>query len=367
MFPALLLRWEADLGWSKVDLTGALALAVLASGVASPFSGRLIDRGWGPQLMACSAALGGCGLLVLSQVTTLSAFYTCWLVIGLSLSGCLYEPCFALVTRARGSEAKRSIVVITLFAGFAGTLSFPLTHLISDAHGWRTTAAVFAVGVITVVAPMLWAGARRVEAGGHALRTAAPPETATDRPFLQRPAFWLLAAGFSLLAVVHGATLHHLLPILAESGWSADAAVFAAACIGPSQVAGRLAMVAVGHRVSNHALTVTACLAIGLSVVLLQLSTGAPVLLGLAILAFGGAYGTVSILRPVVARDILGGAQFGAKSGALALPYLVGSALAPFLGALVWRVGGYATLLPCLAGLAAVGCALYMRAHRSPR
>ncbi|MEM6988431.1 MAG: hypothetical protein AAF499_18095, partial [Pseudomonadota bacterium] len=200
---------------------------------------------------------------------------------------------------------------------------------------------------------------------GKAQVQAESTATPTELHFLRRPAFWLLAMGFSLLAIVHGAVLHHLLPILDESGLSADAAVLAASCIGPSQVAGRLAMVAIGSRMSNRGLTIASCCLIGSAVVLLNIGATTPIVLALAILCFGGAYGTISILRPLVAREILGGLRFGAKSGALALPYLVGSASAPFVGSLVWLVGGYDLLLTLLAILAVAGCLLYVLASRT--
>ena len=76
-------------------------------------------------------------------------------------------------------------------------------------------------------------------------------------------------------------------------------------------------------------------------------------LIVLFVLIFGSAYGTVSILRPVLAREILDGTSFGAKSGALALPFLAGSAVAPYLGSIVWSIGGYTLML----GLAvAINC-----------
>ena len=47
LFPALLLEWERDLGWSKTELAGALTLALVISALLGPVTGRLIDRGFG--------------------------------------------------------------------------------------------------------------------------------------------------------------------------------------------------------------------------------------------------------------------------------------------------------------------------------
>lgn len=363
-FPALLVHWEDDLDWSRVDLMGAITTAVLLSGVASPLCGRFIDRGEGAALMATSAALGGLCLLALSQVTTLFAFYALWGLIGVAMAGCLYEPCFALITRARGADAKNGIVLVTLVAGFAGTISFPISHALTKATQWQTTAVVFGLVAIIVAAPILWLGARAVD---HTSKSASNPSTQPQvkaNRFLRLPAFWLLAIGFSFIAFVHSATLHHLFPILIEQGFTREDAVFAAACIGPSQVAGRLAMVAAGRHATHRALTLTAFALIFFSVLLLQLKITSTLVLLIAIVCFGGAYGTISILRPLVARDTLGETHFGAKTGALALPYLASSALAPLIGALIWRVGGYGVLLTVLGGFIALGALLYWFASR---
>ena len=167
VFPALLLRWEQDLGWSKADLTAAITMAVLVSAVASPLTGRIIDRGYGATLMAGSALLGGAGLdRALSFVAELWQFYAVWLVIGLAMTGCLYEPCFAIVTRARGAKARDGIVLITLVAGFASTISYPTVYTLAEAMGWRATIQVLAVVVIAAVVPILWYGGRLLDAGG---------------------------------------------------------------------------------------------------------------------------------------------------------------------------------------------------------
>lgn len=364
VFPALLLRWEQDLEWSKVDITAAITLAVLISAISAPFTGRIIDAGRGPLLMAGSSVLGGIGMLMLSQVTMLWQFYCIWFIIGLAMSGCLYEPCFALVTRSRGTEAKRGIIVITLAAGFASTISFPVIHSLAEAYGWRIAVISSGLMVIFVVAPLLWVGANGLE------RARKPEEPAariakTRDDFLKRPAFIFLALGFGLIALVHGATLQHLLPILNEHGLSAEMAVLAASFIGPMQVAGRLAMMASEKYTSHYGVAVWAFLLLGFSVVLLMVSGTSPVFLSGFVVLFGGAYGTVSILRPLIAREVLGTHNFGAKSGALALPYLAGAAFAPYLGALVWGYAGYFVMLSLLAALTMLACAMLIAAHRA--
>jgi len=364
VFPASLVRWEQSLGWSKADLTGAITLAIFTSAFASPLAGRFIDRGKGPLLMASSALLGGITLAMVSMVTLLWQFYLAWALIGVCLAGCLYEPCFAIVTRARGAKAKQAIILITLIAGFAGAISFPSSYSLAEAFGWRNALRIFACAVIFIGAPLLWLGASSIEQNGNGRTAGQPDQTHSRHRLLMLPIFWFLGVGFALLALVHGVALHHLLPLLFERGVASEAAVIAASFIGPMQVAGRLAMMAAEKHVSNNGIAITCFLVMGCSILMLIGASTTPALLVGFVILFGGGYGVLSIIRPVIARDILGQQNFGAKSGALAVLYLAGSASAPFLGSLIWQVGGYALVLPSLVVLAAVGLGLYLTANK---
>ncbi len=363
-FPALLLHWEQDLGWSRADLTGAITLAVFVSAFCSPLYGRLIDAGKGAQMMSGASVLGGICLLLLTLVEFRWQFYLVWAVIGLCMSGSMYEPCFALITRARGANARRAIIFVTLVAGFAGSLSFPVAHGFAEAFGWRSAVVFFGLTAIFAVGPIMWFGAAAVEEAGAHRHVASPELSLVESSFLRSPVFWCLALGFGLGAVMHGITLHHLLPILDEREVHPEVAVLAISFIGPMQVVGRLAMMAAQRRVSKHGIAIACFVLMGLSIGLLIGAASMPLLLVGFVVLFGGAYGMVSIIRPVIARDLLGERQFGAKSGALALVYLAGSASAPFLGSLGWGLGGYAMVLPSLLLLAALGLALYQAAHK---
>lgn len=357
-FPALLLRWENDLGWSKPQLTGAITLALLCSALCSPLAGRIIDRGFGPHLMAGCGLVGAVALFALSYIETLWQFYLLWGLIGSTLSGCLYEPCFALITRAFGQRARQSILLITLIAGFASTLSFPGAHALADQYGWRFTVQCFAVIVLLTGVPALWFGAFRVESQVQETQKAKVLEWRSV-PQLLTPVFMYLALAFGLLAMVHGVTIHHLLHILIDRGLTLGTAVVIASLIGPMQVAGRLAMLAINDHASNFAIANACFVALTLSIVLLLAVSQYAVLAFGFVLLFGAGYGMVSVIRPVVAREVLGTADFGLKTGLLAFFYLVGSATAPYVGSVIWSFGGYNLVLSAQIGLALAGLVFF--------
>ena len=344
IFPALLLRWENGFDWSRIELTGAVTLALLVSAVCSPFVGRFIDGGIGPKLMAGGALVGGVCVYLLSFSNALWQFYLLWAVIGAAFSACLYEPCFILITRAYGEEAKKGIILVTLVAGFASTVSFPMAHIIAEQWGWSMVTRCFAIVVLAAGVPILYVGAAIVERDGHGI-----VKRRRDQPraivFLHNPVFCFMAIAFALLALVHGATLHHLLPILSDRDLAIGSAVLVASLIGPMQVVGRLIITALSNRLS-HKLTAYSCfLFVGIAIVLLYFSKfGFSVAVTFA-LVFGSGYGVVSIIRPVIARDLLGDQHFGAKSGFLAFFYLIGSAAAPYTGSLIWAIGSYDLVL----------------------
>lgn len=341
-FPALLPHWEADLGWSKTQISGAFTCALIVSAVAAPLAGRIVDAGHGGALLTASPLLGAVGLVLLSQATSPWAFYAAWLVIGLAMAGGLYEACFAFVTHVFATRAKSHITTITLIAGLAGTVSFPAAHGLSEVFGWRGAVIAFALAAAFIAVPLSFLAAR----------LAPPPSTAVQNPdesqaasnlslALRSPVFWLIGTAFALVALAHGIVLTHLLPLLDDRGIHKEAAVLAAAMIGPMQVAGRLAMMAIEDKVTISTVAALSFASMACAVAALYGTAFVAVLLVVFVVLHGAGYGVTSIVRPVVTAEFLGRAQFGVISGALAIPYMGMAAAAPTIAALIWSAGGY--------------------------
>lgn len=360
-FPATLLIWEADLGWSRSDLTLGFAIAIFASAAISPIVGRMVDQGYGPIVMGWGTVLAGGCLILLTQAQSLGQFYMAWGLIGLTQAATLYDVCFAIVTRAHGAQAKQRIVAITILAGLAGTISFPLVSWLAGVLGWRLAFQVIGIAVILFLAPLQLFGAFYMHLEGE---DDVPPASVSKNDFLKSPRFWILGLAFATIALTHGAILGHLLPLLAERGVPTWTAVTFAAAVGPMQVVGRLALMASGDRLGSHGQTIVSFTMVTVAALILLYAGTGVTLLAVFVAFFGAGYGLTSILRPVIARDVLGQTDFGAKAGSLATIYLLAAGSAPYLGARLWQVGGYDLMLMVLIALSVLGLTLYGFARR---
>ena len=366
-FPALLLEWESDFGWARTEIAVAFSLTLVASAVFAPIVGRGIDRGFGKWIFTGSAAVGALLLVLLTSVSMLWQFYALWIALGMAMSGCLYEACFAILTRTLGSQAKRAITLVTLVAGFAGTVSFPGIHFLMERFGWRTAIQLYAVVVLGVAVPLIWWGCRGMENQGEGTGALASPKTAESLQILKNPAFWFLGLAFAAFALDHGVLLTHILPLLNERGLAPEMAVFAASMMGPMQVVGRLMMVGVERHVSAFFITAACFIALALAALSLIPVGSFSGLVVVFVLLHGAGNGVASIMRPVITAELLGQKNFGVISGLIASFFIGAMAAAPTISALVWEWGGYDWVIWLAFGAAALGLFLYLGASALTR
>lgn len=354
-FPALILIWERDLGWSKAELSGAFTLALLVSAVLAPFVGRLIDRGFAERVFAGGAALGALFLAALSAATALWQFYLVWFGLGIAMAASLYEACFAVLTCALGRQAKRGITTVALIAGFAGTVSFPSAHVLSSWLGWRMAVLVFAAAVAFVATPLIIVACRAASIPPDINAAPVSPKLGGAMHVVKRPAFWWLAVLFAAVALNHGVLLTHLLAILDTRGIEPGLAVLAASMIGPMQVFGRLVMITLGRHASTLSVFIV-CMAATAIAALSLLNAGVSMTLLFCFVALQGAgYGVTSIIRPVFVAERLGLRNFGTMAGLLAIAFVGGSAIAPTVAAIIWNAGGYDPVIWFAFAMSALG------------
>jgi len=220
---------------------------------------------------------------------------------------------------------------------------------------------------VLIAAPLMYLGAREIEASRSMSLTEKSDANGYSRAFMKQPEFWFLGLAFACGALLQQITINHLLAIMADRNVVRDISILAASFIGPMQVAGRIAIVVAGSRASNHLVAIFSFLAMGASIVTLSMvQSGFGFIVAFTVL-FGAAHGVVSVVRPGLTWDILGGENIGAKMGFLAAMFFLGGAVAPLTGSLIWKAGGYDTVLVTLVFLAILGLCLYLAAHRNAK
>ncbi|NYT25280.1 MFS transporter [Alcaligenaceae bacterium] len=365
--PAVLaVPMAGDLGLSTPTVYAAFSGALGASALIGPWAGRMIDRHSGRVVLIGTSLLFSLGLILLGLAQGLWTMVAAWLVIGVAMGAGLYDAAFSSLVRLYGSNARGAITGITLLAGFASTVGWPMSAWMEAVSGWRGACFGWAAMHLLIGLPLnAWlpkapAGATAEEpAAGDAPATVPAPALEPDR---QGWTIGLVAFVFAAAWFISTAMATHLPRILEASGASLAAAVGIGALIGPAQVAGRLLEFGFLRRVHPLLSARLAALThpLGVAVLLVAGPAMAP---AFAIL-HGLGNGILTIAKGTLPLALFGTQGYGARQGWLMMPSRVAQALSPFIFGLALDAwGANALWLSGAIGVAAFGALVLLRAR----
>jgi predicted MFS family arabinose efflux permease len=334
-------------GVPRAWVFAAFSGALLLTAALGPWVGRLIDRRGGRGVLAVSNIVFSIGLAVLGASNGIAIQCVAWAVLGLGMALGLYDAAFATLAEIYGRDARGPITGITLIAGFASTVGWPLSAFLDAQFGWRGTCFVWAAMHVVIGLPLnLLLLPRSSGAASHDQHAPASWEP--------RREMFLLAYVFAAAWFVTGAMAAHLPALFEMMGSTTVQAVAAAALVGPAQVAARLAEFIIMRRI--HPLVSARIAAsmhpIGAAVLA---AFGAPAAAAFALL-HGAGNGLLTIARGTVPLALFGPVNYGARTGLLGAPARAAQAAAPLLFGLlldsmgVWVLAVSAGL--CLSALA---------------
>jgi MFS family permease len=339
----------AAAGVSRAWVFGAFSASLLITAVLGPAVGRVIDRHGGSGILVASNVVLAIGLLALSISNGVAILLAAWALLGVGMALGLYDAAFATLTGLYGREARGPITGITLIAGFASTVGWPLSAFLDAEIGWRGTCLAWAVMHLLIGLPLNLLLIPRARFHAESKQEIA----ASWKPI--KPMV-LLAYIFAASWFVTGAMAAHLPSLLERLGASATQAVAASALVGPAQVAARL--IEFTFMRNAHAL-------VSARIAVLMHPTDAAILAfvgspaaAIFTLLHGAGNGLLTIARGTVPLALFGPEGYGARTGLLGAPARAAQAAAPFLFGLLldqmgrgvlWVSGGL-----CLSALAAL-------------
>ncbi len=365
--PAMLaVPMARDLGVRTPTIFAAFSAALVVSAVLGPLAGRLTDRHGGRPVLVANSIVFAAALALMAVAQEPFALFAAWLVMGVAMSAGLYEAAFSTLVHLYGKSARSAITGITLIAGFASTIGWPLTAWLELEWGWRTACLTWAGLHLLLGLPLNWrlpGEPQTRDAPTPAARTevvaeVAPATLQPNPAGIRTPV--LLALVFAITWFISTAMAAHLPRLLQSGGVPLATALVFAGLVGPAQVAGRLLEYGLLRRI--HPL-VSARLAglmhtLGaLAFLMFGVPAGA-----VFTLLHGAGNGVLTIAKGTLPLVLFGSQNYGARQGLLMVPARFAQALSPWLfGLAIDRFGAGALWFSAVLGLIGFAALLLLR------
>jgi MFS family permease len=344
-----------EFGLSTSWVFGAFSVALVLSALLGPAVGRAIDLRGGRGVLTVSNLVLAAGMLMLAAAPGPAMLASGWVVLGVGMAMGLYDAAFATLAGLYGRAARGPITGITLIAGFASTIGWPLSAVMEEAIGWRGACVAWAALQLLVALPL----------NRFLVPPAPPPEkapaTVQDGPPPPRFAMPLLAFVFAATWFVTGAMAAHLPAMLHQAGATPALAIAAAALVGPAQVAARVLEFSLLRRF--HPLVSARLATLGHPIGVAALAIFGPAAAMAFTLLHGMGNGVMTIAKGTLPLAVFGPAGYGARQGWLAAPARLLQAAAPVVfGLLLERAGiGVALLVTSACTLSAFVALMLLR------
>lgn len=355
-----------DLGISRSMVSMLYTIGTLAGSFALPFIGRQIDRR-GPRLMVGLIA-GGFGLACIYMGFVWNALM---LGLGFVAIRMLGQGSLALVSQNVINQwwvRRRGTVmgVSGLFMSLLGVGGFPnLINWLIPQYGWRQTYMILGLLLLGVMVPLgLLFFRDRPEyyglrpdggwRGATSLNQPEPdlPEEAWTLPEARRTAaFWVMALGLALIALLTTGLFFHMVSIFADNGLPTTVAASVFVPIALSTALVQLGSGILIDRIPLRFILATALFFQATALILVQLLSSVPVAMLYGVI-MGATTALMATVHNVGWAVFFGRAHLGSISGFATTILIAGSSLGPLpLGVARDLTGSYNLALTALAVL----------------
>ncbi|RUU32749.1 MFS transporter [Mesorhizobium sp. M6A.T.Ce.TU.002.03.1.1] len=343
-----------EFAWPEQWVFGALSASLLVGGLFAPTAGRWADRFGAGRVMTFGSAAAAAALVACALAPGRVTFVLALMAMELASAFVLYSAAFVAIVQVGGARAQRSITHLTLIAGFASTLFWPLTAALHEYLTWREVYLVFAGINVAICLPIhAWLArlSHRTDESASpipaAIGSAGGAVASRDRSRV----FLLMLGGFAVEGFVLSSILVHMVPLTTALGLG-SAGLVVTTLFGPSQVASRLINMLFGGRLAQAWLAVIGATLLPLGLVALLATTPSVAGAIAFVILFGLGSGLASIVGGTLPLELFGRERYGARLGWVTAARQFSSALAPF--ALAMAMAGMG-IQPSLWLTAAVG------------
>jgi predicted MFS family arabinose efflux permease len=361
--PAISQDFGIGLDWFFAVFT----LGLLLGGFAAPLVGREIDRKGARTVMVAGSVAATLSLVACAVSPTIWTFTAAVVMMEVAACLVLYEAAFAGLTQMFRHDARQRITAISLIAGFASTIFWPLSQWLLLLIGWRWTFGVFALAHLVVCAPLHWAMLKEALPIGDRPKgeTSADDEPVVLEGADRKRALIFYTAAICISGIVYSSFPVHMLRIIENEGFTPQAAALVAMVMGPAQVIARIVEISAGQRfdaITTGRVALGALVACTLLLIATNGWTPGAVLFAAL---YGVSQGLITIARGTVPLQLFGVRGYATLVGKVTGLRFVVNAFGPFLFAFAATQLGIGMAI-ALNGVAAFAAFLAFMALRRP-
>ncbi|MCA6122193.1 MFS transporter [Bradyrhizobium sp. WSM 1704] len=364
-----------EFGWERGITAGAFSFGFIASAIASPLIGRLMDRGGPRAVMELGVVLMASGLLLAPLTTQPWHLYlTIGVLVG-SGSVCLGYSGQSLFV-PNWFIRRRGLAIGLAFAGVGiGSVTLlPWVQHIIEQTSWRTACTAMGIMVLVVLAPINLLLHKRPEDIGLQPDGDDAPTATSARPAsnivdpvwagtdwtlpraLRTARFWWIAVGYFCGLYIWYAVQVHQTKFLLDIGFSSNVAVWALGVVSMIGIPGQIWLGHLSDRIGREWVWAISCFGFVICFAALVALKYWPVmpLVWLMVLTQGAlGYGLTSVMGPVV-LEIFQGKHYGSIFGTVMLAALAGGAAGPWITGQLYDLSGSYTSAFTLAIVASL-------------
>ena len=416
-----------DLRLSHTEVSFAYGVATLAAAFALPFAGRHVDRRGARRVLAVVAVLLGAAAIAFGFVNGIVLLALGFAAVRYLGQGCLFLGASNIV--AQWFERRRGLALSLVWLGFSASVALhpPFAQWLIETVGWREAWLWLGISSWALLLPVLWfirnrpedvglrpdgepAPERAAERGPSPQTTpkpsrpgkdaarseppavaAPPPEDRSDsepgessdpartadsevtgftlKQALRTSAFWVIAIGLSLLALLMTGLFFHQVAVFQHRGLDPHVATNVFAITAIVSVISAPVLGQIMDRTPSRLVFAGAQVVMGAALATLHLVDDVPTAIAYAIV-FGLASASVQANVGYLWADYFGRRHLGSIQGTGQTVLIVGASLGPLPFSLSLDfTGDYSAALigsAVLTAVVAVAAALLLRYPRQP-
>ncbi|HEV7245965.1 MAG TPA: arsenite efflux MFS transporter ArsK [Shinella sp.] len=359
-FSILAESMAVDFGISVEQVFAVFSVSLFVGGITAPLIGRELDRRGAAAVMTFGSAIAAATLVLCAWSPSVAVFALAIVLLEVSSGMVQYQAAFAALVESDPKTAPRSITYLTLIAGFASSIFWPISAALTAYLSWREIYLVFAVLNLALCMPLhFWIMRAGKIANAQGFRKERQHVVGAIPVERRRSAMLVVFAAFALLGFTLASILAHMVPMLGALGLG-GAAVVIGSLFGPAQVLSRLINMIFGTSLSPPALAVVSAVLMVLGVVILGFSgEWFPGAVAFAV-CLGLGSGINSIAQGSLPLYLFGSDGYGAITGRMAAARLAAGAAAPFAFAAAMHQIGIGFSLFATAALGTLGIGAFV-------